>query len=65
MSLGGWQELEESRLIASSRSGDGPEADALARWSRCDRPAVLGRVEFIEDLDQLAQRVGVDFREIL
>ena len=64
VSLGGWQDHEESRLIARTLAVAMAEAHLRAGHDVIV-PQFLGRVEFIEDLDQLAQRMGVDFREIL
>lgn len=63
-SLGRWEDLEESRLIARSLAT--AMADSHLRAGHdVIVPQYLGRTEFIDTLDRLAQRRRGDFIEIL
>ena len=62
--LGRWAEFDESKLIARSLATAMAEAHL-----RSGRDVIvaqyLGRTGFIEALDQLAQQIGADFRELV
>lgn len=64
VSLGRWKDFEESKLIARTLASVIAEAH-LRGGHDVIVPQHLGRTEFINHLDQLAQRLHVDFVEIL
>jgi predicted kinase len=64
VALGGWQEHDESKLIARKLAIAVAEAH-LRGGHDVVVPQYLGRTEFIATLDEVAQRVGARFVEIL
>jgi predicted kinase len=64
MSLGGWEEHEESKLLARALAVAMAE-EHLRGGNDVIVAQYLGRTEFIETLDRLAQRLGISFVEIL
>ena len=63
-SLGRWQELDESRLVARRLAVAMAEAH-LRDGHDVVVPQYLGRVDFIESLAALAQRAGATFAELM
>jgi len=63
-SLGLWQELEESRLVARRLAVAMAEAH-LRDGHDVVIPQYLGRADFIESLAALAQRAGATFTELM
>lgn len=64
VALGRWQDFGESKLIARSLATGLAEAHLRAGHDVIV-PQYLGRTQLIDTLDQLAQRVRVEFHEIL
>jgi putative acetyltransferase len=64
LSLGGWQDHEETRVLARGLAVAMAEAHLRAGHDVVV-PQYVGRLAFIKTLDQLAQRLGARFVEVL
>jgi predicted kinase len=64
VSIGGWEQHEESKLLARDLAIAMAETH-LRGGHDVIIPQYLGRIEFIESLDRLARRLGSSFVEIV
>jgi predicted kinase len=64
MSLGGWEEHRESMALARTLALAMTETH-LAGGNDVIIPQYVGRIAFIDALDELARRLGIEFVEIL